>query len=105
MCSKGCNQLIKIDKSGTTFGSNNAQSDGSLLAVCQADKRIVCEGSTHSSLREAATQSTRQCTQEKEVLLRVLSHNATPATQPIIGALRCRWFQSPCATSPSACGI
>ena len=47
MCSKGCNQLIKVDKTGklgATHGSDNSQTDGFELVVCQADKRIVCEG-------------------------------------------------------------
>jgi len=75
VCSKGCNQQIKVDKTGKlgpTHGSDNSQTDGFELVVCQADKRIVCEGdkSRHDRLGEAtsAGQDSRSCTQEKEVV-------------------------------------
>ena len=51
VCSKGCNQLIKVDKTGklgATHGSDNSQTDGFELVVCQADKRIVCEGTDNA---------------------------------------------------------
>ena len=98
MCSKGCNQLIKVDKGddkgdtlAPTHGSDNAQTAGFELVVCQADKRIVCEGGvayavslslSHQHLfvgdgsnrlagkhgRSAVKdQNSKSCTQEKEV--------------------------------------
>jgi len=75
VCSKGCNQQIKVDKTGKlgpTHGSDNSQTDGFELVVCQADKRIVCEGDKrqHNLLGEATSgdQNSRSCSQEKEVV-------------------------------------
>ena len=42
VCSKGCNQLLKVDKANVTAGAS-LESELFDMVVCQADKRVVCD--------------------------------------------------------------
>jgi hypothetical protein len=62
VCSKGCNMLVKVERTTQyttqSSGATDAEAEKFELVVCQADKRVVCDGSSTGS---------QECTTEKSV--------------------------------------
>jgi hypothetical protein len=68
VCSKGCNQLVKVSKvtgdASHGGGDTNREADKFDLVVCQADKRVICAGRKKTA--DDASE-TSECVQEKQV--------------------------------------
>lgn len=98
VCSKGCNQLVKVSKS--TSGASDVFSGGGAsnheaakfdLVVCQADKRVLCEGrknvvggetmpggSMGNTTAADVNEGSSKCAQEKQVRPMVVCNFSVP---------------------------
>jgi len=88
VCSKGCNLLVKVSKDTITMGGGDSahEKDKFSLVVCQADKRIVCEGRKSAGSRAGhkedgegvGNSADSQCMQNKTVAPVAVCNFAVP---------------------------
>lgn len=71
VCSKGCNQLVKVTKATkhTTMGGGDSSSEADKfnLMVCRADKRVICAGRKKAANDKGDQVEQSECAQEKTV--------------------------------------
>lgn len=67
VCSKGCNQMLKVDKDFSTTPRPDTKDESKLfdMVVCQADKRVLCDSNMATAASTFKAKST--CEEEKSI--------------------------------------